>query len=132
MIASNNYQDPNERVTRKAGGVYEIDGFSALTTKVDSLSRKLDTLVVNVVQSIQVCYLCGGPHENVVGNPFAPSSTGQANYVPNFSRQQNNSYSNSYNPGWSNHLNFSLNNNQNIHHLDFNKINNISLKTKCL
>ena len=89
VMASNNYQWPNERTTKKAAGLYEIDGFSALTAKVESLSRKLDTISVNVVQSVQVCDLCGGPHQSVdcqVGNPFAPSSTEQANYVSKFSR----------------------------------------------
>ena len=53
-MASNNYQWPNERETKKAVGLYEIDGFSALTAKVESLSRKLDTISVNAVQSLQV------------------------------------------------------------------------------
>ena len=115
VMASNNYQWPNERATKKAVGVYALDGFFALTAKVDSLYLKLDTFSINVVQSMQVCDLCGGPHQSVdcqVGNPFAPSSTQHANYVLNCSRQHNNLYSNTYNPSWKNHLNFSLNNNQ--------------------
>ena len=90
VMASNNYQWPNERATKKTAGLYEIDGFSALTAKVASLSRKLDTISVNVVQFVLVCDLCEGPHQSVdcqVSNPFAPSSTEQANYVSNFSRQ---------------------------------------------
>ena len=89
VMASNNYQWPNERATKKAAGLYEIDGFSELTAKVECLSLKLDTISVNAIQSVQVCYLCGGPHQSVdcqVGNPFAPSSTEQANYVSNFSK----------------------------------------------
>ena len=54
VMASNNYQWPNERATKKIAGLYEIDGFSALTAKVESLSRKLDTISVNAVQSVQV------------------------------------------------------------------------------
>ena len=34
--------------------------------------------------------------------------------MSNFFRQQNNSYSNTYNPGWKSHPNFSWNNNKNI------------------
>ena len=48
-----------------------------------------------------VCFLCGGPHISVdckVGNHFAPSSTEHANYMSNFLKQQNNPYSNSYDP----------------------------------
>ena len=76
-----------------------------------------DTISVNVVQSVQVCDLCGGLHQSVdcqVENPFTPLSMKQANYVSNFSRQQNNPYSNTYNPSWKSHHNFSWNNNQNI------------------
>ena len=62
VMASNNYQWPNKRATKKTVGLYEIDGFSTLTTKVESLSRKLDTISVNAIQSVQVCDLCGGPH----------------------------------------------------------------------
>jgi hypothetical protein len=44
-----------------------------------------------------------------VGNP---SMSEQASYVSNYQRQQNNPYSNTYNPGWQNHPNFSWRNNQ--------------------
>ena len=54
VMASYNYQWPNERATKKTVGLYEIDGFFTLTAKVESLSRKLDTISVNVVQSLQV------------------------------------------------------------------------------
>ena len=97
VMALNNYQWPNERTTKKVTSVYKTDGFSTLTAKVNFLSRKLDIISVNIVQSVQVCDLYGSPHHTVdcqVGNPFAPSSTKQANYVSNFPRQQNNPYSN--------------------------------------
>ncbi|KAG5513007.1 hypothetical protein RHGRI_038576 [Rhododendron griersonianum] len=48
-----------------------------------------------------------------VGNPFANNSSEQANFVSNYQRQ-NNPYSNTYNPGWRNHPNFSWSNSQNI------------------
>ena len=51
-MASNNYQWPNERATKKTASVYEIDGFSTLTSKVDSLSRKLDKISINAVQIV--------------------------------------------------------------------------------
>ena len=52
VMTSNNYQWPNEKATKKIVRLYEIDGFSALTAKVDSLSCKLDNLSVNAVQSV--------------------------------------------------------------------------------
>ncbi|KAL2512071.1 Uncharacterized protein Adt_17671 [Abeliophyllum distichum] len=42
------------------------------------------------------------------------SSPEQAAYAQNFQRQQNNPYSQTYNPGWRNHPNFSYGNTQNI------------------
>ncbi|KAH9686774.1 hypothetical protein KPL70_014506 [Citrus sinensis] len=80
-----------------------------------ALSNKLEHLNVSAIQT-QVCELCGGNHTSVncqVGSPFASSSAEQAHYVANFQRQQNNPYSNTYNPAWRNHQNLSWNNTQN-------------------
>ena len=71
---------------------------------------------VNAIQTNVVCDHCTRNHSSVdyqKGNPFAQSSYGQANYVSNFQRQ-NNPYSNTYNPGWRNHPNFSWSNNQGL------------------
>src|SRR5262249_16080952 len=64
-----------------------------------------------------MCDLCGTPgHKSVecqAGNPFAQPME-QVDYAGNFQRpQQNNPYSNTYNPGWRNHPNFSWSNQQN-------------------
>ncbi|KAL4610105.1 hypothetical protein ACB092_08G028300 [Castanea dentata] len=69
---------------------------------------------VNAIQTNVVCDHCSRNRSSddcQVGNPFAQSSYGQANYVSNFQRQ-NNPYSNMYNPGWRNHPKFSWSNNQ--------------------
>jgi hypothetical protein len=42
------------------------------------------------------------------------SDLDQMNALNNFDRPQNDPYSNTYNPGWKNHPNFSYKNNQNI------------------
>ncbi|XP_065636347.1 uncharacterized protein LOC136070386 [Quercus suber] len=79
-----------------------------------TLSQQLGKMNVNAIQTNVVCDHCAGNHSSVdcqVGNPFAQSSYGQTNYVSNFQRQ-NNPYSNTYNPGWRNHPNFSWSNNQ--------------------
>ena len=80
-----------------------------------ALSNKLKHLKVSAIQT-QVCELCGGNYTSVncqVGSHFASSSAEQAHYVSNFQRQQNNPYSNTYNPSWRNHTNLSSNNTQN-------------------
>jgi len=64
-------------------------------------------LPVMQAQEIQ-CDLCGGGHKSIecqVGNPFQQAE--QVDYVGNPLRQQGNPYSNTYNPGWRNHPNFS-------------------------
>ena len=73
------------------------------------------------------CDLCLEPHESVdcqAGNPFAPGSSEQVsfvNYNRNYANQNanhqnpnpnNNPYSNTYNPKWRNHHNFSWRDNQ--------------------
>ncbi|KAL5540340.1 hypothetical protein UlMin_042902 [Ulmus minor] len=76
---------------------------------MDSLSSKLES------KPTVECDLCGGNHASIeyqVGNPFASPNAEQANYVSNFQRPQHNAYSNTYNPGWRNHSNFSWGNNQ--------------------
>ena len=81
-----------------------------------TLSQQLGKMNVNAIQTNVVCDHCARNHSSVncqMGNPFAQSSYGQANYVSNFQRQ-NNPYSNTYNPGWRNHPNFSWSNNQEL------------------
>ncbi|XP_021279860.1 uncharacterized protein LOC110413413 [Herrania umbratica] len=108
-MASNNYQWPSERSgSRKAVGAYEIDALGTLTTQVAALSKKLDTLGVHAVQnSLVVCEMCGDSHSY----DQCPYNSESVQFVGNFNRQQNNPYSNTYNPGWRNHPNFSWSNN---------------------
>ncbi|KAL9416753.1 hypothetical protein AB3S75_039861 [Citrus x aurantiifolia] len=115
-MASNNYQWTSERsMPRKIVGAHNVDVITALSAQMTDLSNKLEHLNASAIQT-QVCELCRGNHTSVncqVGSPFASSSAEQAHYVSNFRRQQNNLYSNTYNPGWRNHQNLSWNNTQN-------------------
>ena len=58
------------------------------------------------------CELCGGVH----GNQECPTIKSltmlseHVDYTGNAPQPQNNTYSNTYNPGWRNHLNFSWGN----------------------
>ncbi|KAL2531182.1 Uncharacterized protein Adt_04533 [Abeliophyllum distichum] len=82
--------------------------------------KMMDTIARNqTVHAIQTpsleCESCGANHST--GNcPLLTSSstsTEQACYAQNHSNQQGNVYSNTYNPAWKNHPNFSWSNNQN-------------------
>lgn len=59
--------------------------------------------------SYEICGSIDHLTENCqVGSPFAKNTSYQVNYVSNFNlRPINDPYSNTYNPGWRNHPNFS-------------------------
>ena len=116
-MASNNYQWPSERMNLKPAGVLEVDAMALLTAQISNLTKKVDSLSVNAINTSTNfgCEFCAGPHpssECTIGNPFA--SAEQVNQVGEINRQRNNPYSNTYNPGWRNHPNFSWSNTQNV------------------
>lgn len=112
-IANNNYRWPSARqpAARGSAGVHSIDAITALSAQVTSLTNMVKALTnapTTVKQVTELsCVYCGEEHDfdNCPGNPAL------VNYVGNFNRQpQNNSYSNTYNPGWKQHPNFSWSN----------------------
>jgi len=77
------------------------------------MTQTLDQMNINAVNSSapsprETCGSIGHiPLNCQVGSPF-PQDPNEFNYVQNFNpRLTNDLYSNSYNPGWKNHLNFS-------------------------
>jgi len=82
---------------------------------MDAMTPKLDKLNVNAVNSYvpsPSCDRCGSlDHvtENCeVGNPFGPPPVEHVAYVNNFQPRLNHDlYSNTYNPNWKQHPNFS-------------------------
>ncbi|XP_062103005.1 uncharacterized protein LOC133814000 [Humulus lupulus] len=120
-MATNNHKWPSERAgsNKKVAGVHELDAITALTTQVASLTKQLqqNTMSAQVVQAQVMCELCGGPHpfdqcQAALDPNNVPLDQAQVQTVGNFQRPYNNPYSNSYNPGWRNHPNFSWRNNQ--------------------
>lgn len=104
-MASNNYQWCLDRRTlRKVAGIHEVDALTNLTAQVAALTKAMQS--VNI-QNNSTYELCGGNYLSEKCSSNAKS----VQYVANFNRQQGNPYSNTYNPGWRNHLNFSWNNN---------------------
>lgn len=105
-MAANNYNWSNERnVSKKAAGIYGVDNYSLLASKVDAIAKSLEHANLNIAHVAMVCELCGGGHH--FSECHGPD---HVNFVNNSSSQQNNPYSNSYNPGWRNHPNFSWSN----------------------
>ncbi|GKV41179.1 hypothetical protein SLEP1_g48746 [Rubroshorea leprosula] len=116
-MASNSYQWTNDRATKKGVGLHNVDAFTSLSAQISALNKKLDNLGASAmsISSNSCCELCGQfGHASVecqVGNSVQ-SSNEQANFVSSGGRSNFNPYSNTYNPGWRSHPNFSWSNNQ--------------------
>ena len=101
----------------KRGGIYVVGNTIDIHQKIDELSQKLDRLL-NTGQSPippnpiqEVCALCASPNHFVSECPAAPQFPEfvheQVQQVQQARRPGNDPYSNTYNPGWRNHPNFS-------------------------
>ncbi|XP_022846278.1 uncharacterized protein LOC111369022 [Olea europaea var. sylvestris] len=117
-VAENQSTWPTDGETpRKTTGLHNVDAVTALAAQMEVLTMKMDNLSqsVNMVhQSPPVCEGCGADH-NTTHFPLASTHVNQSeevNYAQNFQRQQNNPFSNTFNPGWRNHPNFSWSSNQ--------------------
>ncbi|KAM6551726.1 hypothetical protein CsatB_001534 [Cannabis sativa] len=113
-IASNNYQWSTNRAptSRKVAGVLEVDALTALTAQMASMTNILKNMNMGgsvqpaaAIQRAEIsCVYCGDGHtfENCPSNPASVCYVVNQNFNRN-----NNPYSNSYNPSWKNHPNFS-------------------------
>jgi len=115
-MAANSYQWYSDRSAPRTGGIAAVNEITALNAKLDALTKKIDSLGVHSVNSVQTT-LCDFCFENQAENAClmanqAPSNSEQANFVGN--RQQGGPYSHTYNPEWKNHPNFSWSNNRNV------------------
>lgn len=93
-------------------GMLPLYTHTALLAQVELLNKKLierslGRANVGHVQALR-CDFCGGEHAN--GRCSLEWTSEEAQFA-NF--QQNNPFSNTYNPGWKDHPNFCWNNNQN-------------------
>jgi hypothetical protein len=97
-----------------------VESNDRLLIEIAALNKKIDSLSVNAVNSdpspspvppISPCAFCGGFDHSSVNYRMCVSNKGdfeQVNVInQDNSRSNNNPYSNTYNPGWKSHLNFS-------------------------
>ncbi|KAL5561694.1 hypothetical protein UlMin_031441 [Ulmus minor] len=125
--------------TKKVAGVHELGYVSALTAQIASLTNMLKAVSTsNVVSPASMsspvssispvviepssssvetvsCVFCGGGHiyDNCPNNPVSVNYVGNynaGNYNSGNYNRGNNPYSNTYNPGWRQHPNFSWSN----------------------
>jgi len=116
----NNFQWSTERAQpRRFRGKLEVDAFTLLSAKVDAMTKRLDQMNINAVNSsapspCEIC--CSIEHISLhcqVQSPFSQDPD-EVNYVQNFNlRPTNDPYCNAYNPGWKNHPNVSYRSNPN-------------------
>ena len=105
-------------------GKIKVDGFTALQTQISALSKQLGNLTHKANSAStefqgEQCNMLGNVNDKFVlcnTRNFGENCVEQANYVGNQfqGRQGNNLYSNTCNPGWRNHPNFSWSTNNNV------------------
>ena len=113
-MALNNFQWSIERgQPKRVRCKLEVDALTLLSAKVDAMTQSLDRMNVNIVNSsVPSPYEIYGSIKHVtlncqVRSPFSQDPN-EVNCVQNFNpRSTNDPYSNTYNLGWKNHLNFS-------------------------
>ncbi|KAK9008818.1 hypothetical protein V6N11_080296 [Hibiscus sabdariffa] len=110
-IPNNDYQFPTSRLGsgRRTSGKLELDEndsvsaqFSTITNLLKNLQKPSDVREAKELS----CVHCEGNHHAT----DYPVMHEQASYLGNFNRNSYNPYSNTYNPGWRQHPNFSWNN----------------------
>ncbi|KAL3527879.1 hypothetical protein ACH5RR_012535 [Cinchona calisaya] len=126
-MAFNNHQyTPYGIVQRKGEGMHEVDPLNtilaqhqALQAQLFTFAKSLSNLNVNAVNAMSNHNLraCESYGRNRMGGQCymdKPSNYERVHYVNQSPepRPQNNPYSNTYNPGWCNHQNFSWSGNQ--------------------
>ena len=106
-LASQGYMG-EETTMAKARGVLELDTIKMLNAKVDALTKLVSNSQFNSLECANaICETCGGPHSysqcNVTTNE-------DMNYVEGGFNQRMGQNSNTYNPQWRNHPEFSWSN----------------------
>jgi hypothetical protein len=104
----------------KKGGIYELKGETELNLRMDAIVKRLDALnmsrPINAANTFAVdsCSVCASPMQRAQNCPFMTvfSEMEQVNAFNDFRKQSSGPYSETYNLGWRNHLNFSWKQNQ--------------------
>jgi hypothetical protein len=114
------FTSSRDKSARKKGGVLELNAEQELTQRMDAIVKRLDAMSmekpVKTVNTIPVesCSVCASPMHLAQNCPSMAvfSEMEQVNAFNNFQKQSTGPYSETYNPGWRNHPNFSWKQNQ--------------------
>ncbi|GFZ01221.1 hypothetical protein Acr_14g0008560 [Actinidia rufa] len=115
--ASTARNGPGTQATVKSNGVFEVRQSPDLSQKVEKLTQTLENIFCTGSSSTtrptagEVCALCLSPAHPVTDCHLAPHYPEfvqeHVNAAQGYSRPVNDPFSNTYNPGWRNHPNFS-------------------------
>ncbi|KAL0401942.1 UNVERIFIED_CONTAM: hypothetical protein Slati_4224100 [Sesamum latifolium] len=114
-IATNLYSYGLERTDRRVTGVHSVDAITAFSAQMAALTQKVDNLGAAIWNDAPMvpCGACGQMGHLSQDCQVTPNSINEdANFISHGPRSNFNPYSNTYNPGWWSHPNFSWSNNQ--------------------
>ena len=101
------------------GGKYEIKEDTDVQARLAALTRRLEVMEmekVKPVKAVETCSICADSNHTTQDCPIMPvfqeSGSGQMQSANWINRAQNQPFSNTYNPRWRNHPNFSWRNDQ--------------------
>ncbi|XP_073121149.1 uncharacterized protein [Henckelia pumila] len=110
-MASSSYHPQSKRgATRKSTGIHQIDAFTSVAAQLEVMNKRIEELSVgNSVMRVQEvwCEKCGADHFTKDCQTFSQPEGVMASHMGNQNRPRNDLFSNSYNPGWRQHPNFS-------------------------
>jgi hypothetical protein len=99
----------------KKGGIHELKGETELNLKMDAIVKRLDALnmsrLINAANTFAVdsCSVCTNPMHQAQNCPsmIVFFEMEQVTTFNDYWKQSNGPYTETYNPGWRNHPNFS-------------------------
>ncbi|XP_073132930.1 uncharacterized protein [Henckelia pumila] len=110
-MASSSYHPQAERsATQKSMGIHQVDAFTSVAAQLEVMNKRIEELSVgNSVMRVQEvwCVKCGAEHFTKDCQTFSQPEGVMESYMGNQNRPRNDPFSNSYNPGWRQHPNFS-------------------------
>ncbi|XP_073154065.1 uncharacterized protein [Henckelia pumila] len=110
-MASSSYHPQSERgAARKSTGIHQIDAFTSVAAQLEVMNKRIKELSVgNSVMRVQEvwCEKCGAEHFTKDCQTFSQPEGVMTSHMGNQNRPRNDPFSNSYNPGWRQHPNFS-------------------------
>ncbi|XP_024178805.1 uncharacterized protein LOC112184801 [Rosa chinensis] len=114
-ICENSQQYDPYTTVPKRGGLYEVSASTKLEEQVAALARQMKSLTPLLNKAArETCASCSSIAHTTEACPENFFQDEQVNMVNNYRRPVNDPFSNTYNPGWRQHPNFSYSNNNQV------------------